>query len=153
MLLSVWYKDENYRRMILVDRFKNPQFLVNEAQVIKFQQNYVMLQASSSTCTDNFDVYLKIENNKVIDACFVGEGCVISLTSSDLILEEIINKSVPYIVKLLKKYLDLVFNGKISEKDFPENLMIFDQIYKQSNRIICASNVAQKILNHLEGLK
>lgn len=154
MHLSVWYKDENYRRMVLIDRFEHPKFLINEAQTINLEPNYVMLQASSTTCTDNFDVYLHIDKNSIKDIKFVGEGCVISLTSSDLLIEQLVHKPIVEAIDLLEKYLLLVFDGKlVDNKKFPEALMLFDQIHKQSNRIICASNVAQKILTYLKGLK
>ncbi|WP_036448916.1 iron-sulfur cluster assembly scaffold protein [Mycoplasmoides pirum] len=150
--MSAWYNDDNYRRTFLVDRYSNPQYLINESEFNKLKSKYAMLQAVSRSCSDNFDIYLYIKDEIIQDAKFIGEGCVISLTSTDILLECLINKTIKEASNLLVNYLELVCNGKQPKNDFPELLFLFNQIYKQSNRIICASNVAERINIYLKGL-
>ena len=52
------------------------------------------------SCGDEIELFLLIENNKVKDVSFQGEGCSIALASASLLTEQIKNKSL----KFLKKY-------------------------------------------------
>ncbi len=57
------------------------------------------------SCGDKITVYIKLENNKIIDIKFNGLGCVISMGSADMLIEELKNKEVDDIEKLKKEDL------------------------------------------------
>lgn len=44
-------------------------------------------------CGDKVEIYLTIENDKIIDICFQGKGCAISTASASLMTETLIGKS------------------------------------------------------------
>ncbi|MFH1111745.1 MAG: SUF system NifU family Fe-S cluster assembly protein [Patescibacteria group bacterium] len=60
-------------------------------------------------CGDNLTIELEIKNNKIVDAAFSGEGCVLSQASASILLEEIIGKRVSELEQWDKKnILDLL---------------------------------------------
>lgn len=50
------------------------------------------------SCGDEVTVYLKIENQKVVDFSFEGKGCAISVAAMSMISDEIIGKSVSDVI-------------------------------------------------------
>lgn len=152
MSLSGWSNKAELRRMVITDRSQNPQNFLNELEVDTIEKTHVKLQNLSTSCTDNFDIYLLVKNNTIKDAKFNGEGCVISTTSTDFLLSELIDKKIDSAITMLKAYLALVETGKNNSK-LPENLSLFDEVHKQANRIPCASNASRIILNYLQKIQ
>ncbi len=50
--------------------------------------------AGNPGCGDVVRVYLKVEDGKVVDARFEGEGCTISQSTADLLMDRIRNRTV-----------------------------------------------------------
>lgn len=57
------------------------------------------------SCGDKITVYLKLEKGKVKEAKFDGAGCVISMGTASMLLDELKGKSLAQIEKMDKKYL------------------------------------------------
>ncbi len=57
------------------------------------------------SCGDKITVYMKLENDKVVDIKFNGLGCVISMGSADILIEELKGKKIKDIEKLNKEDL------------------------------------------------
>lgn len=67
----------------------------------------ISVEMDNPMCGDSLKIDLKIENGKVIDAAFSGEGCLISQASASLLVGEA--KKIKDI-KLIKKFdQDTVF--------------------------------------------
>lgn len=49
-------------------------------------------EAANPLCGDRLEVSFKIEGNKVIDMTWQGEGCVLSLSTADILIDELIGK-------------------------------------------------------------
>ena len=60
-------------------------------------------QVYNVSCGDMVTLYLKIKENKVVDAKFIGRGCVISQASSSLFTGFIKGKTIDEIRKINKK--------------------------------------------------
>ena len=54
------------------------------------------------SCGDKITVYIKLENNRLSDIKFNGLGCVISMGSADILIEELKNRKIEDIEKLNK---------------------------------------------------
>lgn len=65
----------------------------------------ISYELSNPICGDKVKVYLYIEKNRVKDASFEGEGCMLSMASSDMVIESIIGKDINDILKLDKKFV------------------------------------------------
>ena len=100
-------------------------------------KGYVKFETDpSATCDDNFNVYLKIEDNKIIDAKFDGVGCAVSTAAIDIFINMIINKDFSYAKELYKKYQILITTGEVI--DGIETLEVFANVFKFLNRVECA---------------
>ena len=138
--------DKETKREIILDNYQNPtnRGLVEDA-------TYKKANTRSSSCIDNIDLMMKIENGKVVDACFDGEACAICTSSTSIIVKSLIGKSVDEAKNIIKNYQNM-----INEEDYdPEvlgELNAFDEIYMQPARKNCAllsSKSAVKILDEV----
>ncbi len=138
--------DKETKREIILDNYQNP---TNRGLVE--DENYKKANTRSSSCIDNIDLMMKIEDGKVVDACFDGEACAICTSSTSIIVKSLIGKRVDEARDIIKNYQNM-----INEDDYnPEvlgELNAFDEIYLQPARKNCAllsSKSAVKILDEV----
>lgn len=94
-------------------------------------------EGKNLSCGDEITLYLKIENERIVDAKFEGIGCAISQASANLMIENIINKSIDDVKILIdnvykmtrgegydKSVLGLIEELK-SIKDYPMRIKCF----------------------------
>ncbi|NBO17558.1 MAG: iron-sulfur cluster assembly scaffold protein [Proteobacteria bacterium] len=63
----------------------------------------------NESCGDEMDLYLKIEDNKIIDARFKATSCSVGVVSSAILTEEIRGMDLEEVKKLTKqRLLDLI---------------------------------------------
>ncbi len=72
--------------------------------------------AGSLTCGDQLKIYLKIENNKVVDAKFQTFGCGSAVASSSILTEMIIGKTIDEVRKITNKDIADELGGLPPEK-------------------------------------
>jgi nitrogen fixation NifU-like protein len=87
--------EDLYREQIL-DRYKSPH---HRGHLDAYDLAY---EDENPTCGDHIRMELKIEDGKVVDARFDGEGCALSQASADLLLDEIIGKSLEEVKQFSK---------------------------------------------------
>lgn len=88
-------------------------------------------------CDDNIQVYVEVNNGIVDIARFEGEGCSISMASTDILLGEIEGLKVSEAIDLVNRYEKFVNNEiKTTEN---ENLDQFEIVHTHVSRIKCAS--------------
>jgi len=87
----------------LIDIYKHP----TNRGVIKDAD--LTITGSNESCGDKVTIYLKIENDIVADAKFEGEGCVLSMAGTDLLLKYLKHKKTDEITKMTTtKMLELL---------------------------------------------
>ena len=89
-------------------------------------------QGYNPLCGDKVTLYLLVENNKISDISFEGEGCAISMASASLLTEHLMGKSTADAKALFQKFHDLVMDkhshdlGKLSAlagvKQYPSRI-------------------------------
>ena len=138
--------DKETKREIILDNYQHP---TNKG--LKKDDSYIKENTRSNSCIDNIDLMMKIEDGKVVDACFDGEACAICTSSTSIIVKSLIGKSVDEARDIIKNYQNM-----INEDDYnPEvlgELNAFDEIYLQPARKNCAllsSKSAVKILDEV----
>ena len=138
--------DKETKREIILDNYQNP---TNRGLVE--DESYKKVNTRSNSCIDNIDLMMKIEDGKVVNACFDGEACAICTSSTSIIVKSLIGKSVDEAKNIIKNYQNM-----INEEDYdPEvlgELNAFDEIYMQPARKNCAllsSKSAVKILDEV----
>ena len=125
--------DNDLKREVILDNYSNPS---NRGRVDN--KDYIYVNSNNSSCIDNIDLYILIENNTIKDIKFDGEACAISTASTSIMTKELIGKT-------LDEALDFItnFDNMINEKAYDENkfneAIVFNEIYKQENRKTCAT--------------
>ena len=81
--------DKETKREIILDNYQHP---TNRG--LKEDESYVKANTRSDSCIDNIDLMMKIEDGKIVDACFDGEACAICTSATSIIVKSLIGKSV-----------------------------------------------------------
>jgi len=90
--------DELYAQMeIILDYYRNPK------NVGIIENPDIHAEDTNIPCGDHIEIFVKLKDNKVIDAKFRGQGCIISQASASMLLEKIIGMNLDDVKKLTKK--------------------------------------------------
>ncbi len=76
----------------------------------------LVLEGVNPSCGDDIVLQLRVENDKIVEGSFVGEGCAISQASADIMLELIIGKSKDEALSLADAFMRMIRN-EASEED------------------------------------
>lgn len=121
-------------RQIIITHYDNP---IHKIDNKIDDKKYVSFHNKSSSCIDDFEVFIKIENNQIIDAKFFGIGCAISTASIDILCDLIINREIDVANNIFDQYHAMI-NDENYDEELLEELIAFKDINKQPNRIKCA---------------
>lgn len=91
-------------------------------------------------CGDRLTLYLRVENDVVVDASFEGVGCAISVASASLMTEQIKGKSLGEVEQLFTAFHHFVTSA---EPESPEpslgKLTVLGGVREFPGRIKCAT--------------
>uniref|UniRef100_A0A832G802 SUF system NifU family Fe-S cluster assembly protein n=1 Tax=Ignavibacterium album TaxID=591197 RepID=A0A832G802_9BACT len=136
---------ELYQQVIL-DHNKAPRNFRKIEDASNFAEGYNPL------CGDNVTVYMKIDENNVIqDISFQGSGCAISKASASLMTSMLKGKTVEEAEKLFNNFHDLV-TDKLGDKPNLNNLgklAVFAGVREFPARVKCASLAWHTMLSAL----
>ena len=124
--------NNNLRREIILDNYQEP---MNRGLVD--DDTYLKVNTNSESCIDNLDFMMKIEDNIVQDIRFDGEACAISTSATSIMIRTLIGKSVDEVRNILENYKHMIHEEEY-DHDLLGELMVYDEISKQPNRINCA---------------
>ncbi|MGG4010696.1 Fe-S cluster assembly sulfur transfer protein SufU [Bacillus smithii] len=124
--------DQLYRNVIM-DHYKNPR---NKGSL---ENGNLTIDMNNPTCGDRIHLTMNVEDGKVTDAKFEGEGCSISMASASMMTEMIKGKNIETALKLSK-----IFSDMMQGKDYPDDLDLGDMealqgVSKFPARIKCAT--------------
>lgn len=124
--------DEKLRKSIILEHYSNPlnKGLLND-------NSYEKINMNSPTCIDNLDFEIKIEDDIVTDIKYDGEACAISTSSSSIMTDLIIGKSVEEAKEIIDSFYAMINEEKYDEEILGE-ANCYCEIYKQPNRKKCA---------------
>lgn len=130
-------------RSIIMDHYSNPTH-----KHLPKGEGYLQMHMHSDNCIDNLDIYLKMEDGIVTDACFEGVACTISTASTDIMCEVVIGKSIIDALYSIEQYNKMIHEEEFDE-DAIDEAIAFINTSKQAARIRCATigwNAAENIL-------
>ena len=130
-------------RSIIMDHSTNP---INKH--CPTENGYNKIHMHSDNCIDDLDIYLKIENDKIVDACFDGVACTISLSSTDIMCDLLKGKTKLEAQYIIEQYQHMMHEEEF-DKEVLEEAIVFINTSKQAARIRCATigyNAAKIIL-------
>ncbi len=124
-------KDPNVLRQIIMDNYQNP---MNKGLI----KDYPEIHMASASCIDDLHIQVKIEDGMIKDVRFDGVACTISTASTSIISELIKGKSVEEAKLIIEEYYKMINQQEYNE-DILEEAYAFHTVYKQANRIKCAT--------------
>ena len=80
---------------------------------------------------------LKIKDNKIMDIRFDGDACAICTSSTSIMIETLIGKTVEEAYEIYQNFVDMV-EGKNYNVQKLENAIVYNNINKQPSRKKCA---------------
>lgn len=137
--------DNDTKRMIILDNYQEPR----NNMIPENQNEYIKLNSNNTSCIDNIDIYLKIENNIITDLKFCGEACVIAISSTSILTDLLIGKTKDEALSIITNYHHMIEEQNYN-KDVLKDLNVYNDIYKQPSRKTCATLASRKIGEYLE---
>ena len=126
-------EDPNFSRELIMDHYKYPH---NHGLVD--DNNYLSKHSASESCIDDITVQMKVEEGIIKDIRFDGVACTISTASTSMMTDLLIDKTLDEAKDVINEYLKMVDNGEYNDLKLQE-AGVFKNIYKQANRIKCAT--------------
>lgn len=136
--------DENLKREIILDNYTNA---ANRERVDK--EGYIAVNTNNSSCIDNIDLWVKIEDDVIKDIKFDGEACAISTASTSIMTKELVGKTVQEAKTFIENFYNMI-NEETYEEEVLNEALAFDTVYKQANRKTCATLPYKGVLNAIE---
>ena len=127
-----------------MEHYQNP---LNKDKIIG--EGYEKVNSANSSCIDNIDIYILIKDNIIKDICFTGEACAISISSTSIMIKNLIGKTVDEAKNYINNFMNMV-NEKKYDKTLLNEGLVYEDIYKQSSRKTCALLPYSGILKVLE---
>ena len=99
----------------------------------------LVLEGVNPSCGDNIWLKLKVEDGRITDGAFVGDGCAISQASADMMLDLIIGKSKEEAMKLAEIFLRMI-KGEVTDEEMDqlEEASVLKDISHMPARVKCA---------------
>lgn len=124
--------DNNLKRSIILEHYQNPKNrgLVND-------NGYKHINMNNESCIDEIDLNIKIEDGIVKDIHFDGEACAISTSSTSIMINTLIGKTIDEALNIYNNF-DAMIDEREYNKDVLEEAIVYDDICRQPNRKKCA---------------
>lgn len=121
-------------RQVIMDHYKNPR---NKGVL---EEGCLTVNMNNPTCGDRIQLTMKIEDKKVMDAKFEGEGCSISMSSASMMTQAIKGKTVEEALKLSAIFSDMMQGKEYHEDEIDlGDIEALQGVAKFPARIKCAT--------------
>ncbi|MEJ2108671.1 MAG: SUF system NifU family Fe-S cluster assembly protein [Acidobacteriota bacterium] len=134
-----------YRNSI-VDHYKNP-------------RNYREMEGSNrkgegnnTLCGDRFNVFIRLEDNRIADISFTGSGCAVATASASMMTENLKGKTLDGALSVYSEFMELLYGETNPEKyRLLGELSVFSGVRGYPARIKCAAFAWKIFHGALEG--
>ena len=93
---------------------------------------------ASDSCIDDITVQSVIENGVIRDIRFDGVACTISTASTSMMTDLLIGKTIDEAKQIIHEYMNMT-DGKPYDEEMLEEAVALKNVYRQANRIKCAT--------------
>lgn len=102
--------------------------------------NY-MERGHNPSCGDDLTLLVKLEQDKIVDASFVGYGCAISSASMSIMIDLIKGQDIKDIKVLCDSYLKMIRGEELSEDEQDDlgDAIIFESLSNVPARVKCGT--------------
>ncbi|MFC0270904.1 Fe-S cluster assembly sulfur transfer protein SufU [Metabacillus herbersteinensis] len=119
-------------RQVIMDHYKNPR---NKGTL----EDSLTIDMNNPTCGDRIHLTLKIEDGKVVDAKFDGEGCSISMSSASMMTHAIKGQPIDNALKLSQIFSDMMLGKEYADDIDLGDIEALQGVAKFPARIKCAT--------------
>lgn len=140
--------DPSLKRSIILEHYQNPK---NKGLID--DDSYILVNTNNESCIDEVNLMVKLSDNKIVDAHFDGEACAICTSSTSIMIDTIIGKTLDEAIIILNNFKNMI-DEKEYDPDILEQAIVYDDIYKQANRKKCALLPwwgLEKVVNKIKG--
>lgn len=131
--------DSNMRRSIILDNYQNVRNMGDPND-----DSYIKINSNNVSCIDNIDIFVKLEGDIIKDIKFMGEACVIAISSTSILSEMLIGKTKDMAREVLRNYFNMI-EEKEYDRDLLGEAIVYDDVCKQPSRKTCATLFARGI--------
>ena len=112
----------------------------------------MQLEGVNPSCGDDIILNLKVEDGKIVDGPFTGDGCAISQASADIMLDLIIGREVEEAERLKESFLHMI-KGEATDEEMEllEEAGALADISHMPARVKCAVLGWHTLENMLDG--
>ena len=121
-----------YKKVIL-EHNKTPQYFYENKDADQ------ILDAYNPVCGDRFQIYLKLENDRIKEVSFKGYGCAISKASISIMMENILGKNMNEVTKLYSEFNQVIHAKDGAEKFADSTFQVFAAAQSFPGRMDCVT--------------
>ena len=125
--------DPQILRELIMDHYKYP-----HNHSLTDDMKYRKVHMASDSCIDDITVQSEIEDGVIKDIRFDGVACTISTASTSIMSDLLKGKTIEEAKAIVSQYMNMV-DGKDYDADLLEEAVAMKNVYKQANRIKCAT--------------
>ncbi len=125
--------DSKLLREIIMDHYQYPR----NHELIE-DEHYRSRHMASDSCIDDITVQCDIKDNIVKDIRFNGVACTIATSSTSIMTELLVGKSIEQCKEIINAYFLMIDTGTVDEEVLQEAIAM-QGVGKQANRINCAT--------------
>lgn len=112
---------------------------LNPSHKATMENPSITLHGVNPSCGDNITLFLKVENDTIIDGSFSGAGCAISQASVDMMLDLVIGKNKNDALKIADVFMKMIKESVTEEElNTLEEAAALQDIAKMPARVKCA---------------
>ncbi|WP_404445085.1 SUF system NifU family Fe-S cluster assembly protein [Sutcliffiella horikoshii] len=121
-------------RQVIMDHYKNPR---NKGSL---EQDSITVDMNNPTCGDRIHLTLKVEDGKVAEAKFDGEGCSISMASASMMTQAVKGLEVEKALELSQIFYDMMLGKEYDDENLDlGDIEALQGVAKFPARIKCAT--------------
>ncbi|SEF73743.1 Fe-S cluster assembly sulfur transfer protein SufU [Lachnospira multipara] len=97
------------------------------------------LRGVNPSCGDEITLKLKVENDKIVDAGYIGDGCAISQASADMMIDLVLGKTKEEALNYANNFLKMIKGeASLEEIESLEEAGALQDISHMPARVKCA---------------
>lgn len=132
--MSLDNKLDTLYRQVIMDHYKNPR---NRGEL---EGSALKIDMNNPTCGDRIQLQMKVEDDKIADAKFVGEGCSISLSSASMMTQAVKGLPVEDALRMSEMFSNMMLGKDVDTEEFElEDIEALQGVAKFPARIKCAT--------------
>ncbi|MFD1409302.1 Fe-S cluster assembly sulfur transfer protein SufU [Kroppenstedtia eburnea] len=125
--------DDLYRKVIM-DHSQKPR---NRGRI---EEGAVSVDLNNPTCGDRISIQMVVDEGKIREAKFLGEGCSISMASASMMTEAVKGLTLDEALHLVDLFSRMMQGGEVDPEAFPlEDIEALQGVAKFPARIKCAT--------------